>query len=390
MGEGLCKPGLNYRTHLHKVRAVTPEDLIEGPRALGISFEFWENLVLRYLTSPNRHDLLLAKAIRSRAGGLTLEEFTRREILYLSLTSILKREEIRFFEECRSAYFEPYLEREWNFDQLYPSLRFSQPLYRLAHDRTEFYLFDDPQRSTESTRLVGESDCVYHKPKRFRHLHDPAETLTLDCCRGITSRRLPVHVDIAYHLAWIVEYANACERCQEEADEVVREFAIKRLIGHHRPRFHPAYFQYERPQKNVLRDTRYIRFISNLKARVEDGSFHPAEGIVYEHRPTKAVIFASLIEAHILELKATLEKDQVKNDVVPLSPSHQPVYETASSSGAGMIEVSIGFLDDASPKLTEGPISVKIYNRRQIRIARNRVVSTIALRRSPRLRLNRQ
>ena len=389
VGEGLCKPGLNYKVHVHKVRAVVPEELLDGPQALGISFEFWENLVLRYLKRPNHHDLILAKAVRSHAGGLPLDEFTQREILYLSLTSVLKREEIRFFDECQRGYFETYSERDWEYDQSYPHLRFSRPIYKLANDRIEFFQFDDPQACVETSAPIGESDCVYHEPKRFRRFHEDAETLTLDCCRGITSRRLAVHVDTSHHLAWIAEYANACELCQEEADEVIRDFAAWGLSNHHRPRFHPAYFPYGGLQKEVPRDIRYIYFYSNLKARLEEGSLQLAEGRVYEHRPTKAVIFSFLIEAHILELKAVLEAGHAKNIVVPLDPSKQQFFESASTSGVSLVEVSIGFLDDTAPKVAKTPVPAKIYKRKKIKFVKNRVNPAFAPRRSPRLRLGR-
>jgi hypothetical protein len=51
-------------------------------------------------------------------------------------------------------------------------------------------------------------------------------------------------VEAVYHLQWIVEYADACDKCQEEADQEVRRFARILEEYRYRPRFHPAYFPY--------------------------------------------------------------------------------------------------------------------------------------------------
>lgn len=138
--EWLYKTGFNYKTHLYHILALVQEELLDGPRALEIAFEF---LGLNYLESPNCHDLIFAMAVCSKVKGLSLEKFIQRGILYLLLTSILKREEIWFFEECHKGYFETFLEWEWEYDQLHPHLQFSQLIYKLVNDMTKFYQFNN-------------------------------------------------------------------------------------------------------------------------------------------------------------------------------------------------------------------------------------------------------
>ena len=65
---------------------ITLDELVIGLLALGITFEFWENLVVRYLGDPNLHDHKILYAIEDGDGGLTPKEFTKRECLYLTLT----------------------------------------------------------------------------------------------------------------------------------------------------------------------------------------------------------------------------------------------------------------------------------------------------------------
>jgi hypothetical protein len=91
-------------------RVLSPEELFPGPVALGISFEVWKNLVLRYLKDPNFHDKKIWASIVDCPGGLILAKFTQREIVYLTLTSILKREEIRFHQASLSSSFGPFAE----------------------------------------------------------------------------------------------------------------------------------------------------------------------------------------------------------------------------------------------------------------------------------------
>jgi hypothetical protein len=67
------------------------------------------------------------------------------------------------------------------------------------------------------------SECIFHEPKEFRDSHVVDEILSIDSCRGITTRRLLAQVHMVHHLKWIAEYANACERCQESADSTIRD-----------------------------------------------------------------------------------------------------------------------------------------------------------------------
>lgn len=191
---------LEQKTLTTKVNTKNILEKICHIRLLYLTFKFWENLVLCYLKSLNGHDLIFTKAVHSWARELSLEEFTQRKILYLSLTLVFKREQIRFFERRHRRYFETYSERECEYDQPYTHLRFCCPTYKLVYDRIKFYQFNDPQGCLETQAPIGESDCVFHEPKRFWRHHGNAKTLTLDCCRGITSQHLLVYVRVVKRL----------------------------------------------------------------------------------------------------------------------------------------------------------------------------------------------
>jgi hypothetical protein len=67
---------------------LSPEDLLTGPQVLGVTYEFWENLVYRYLKDPNFHDKVIWNEICKGPGGLSLDRYTEREVIYLTLTSV--------------------------------------------------------------------------------------------------------------------------------------------------------------------------------------------------------------------------------------------------------------------------------------------------------------
>ena len=88
--------------------------------------------MVRYFKNPNLHDQKLNQAIEEGPGGLTAEEFTKRECLYLTLTSLLKQEEIKYQEHCLVDGFEAYAEEEWPFSQPYLVRRFGGISYALV------------------------------------------------------------------------------------------------------------------------------------------------------------------------------------------------------------------------------------------------------------------
>lgn len=75
--------------------------------------------------------------------GISLEEFTERKILYLTLTNILKCEEIWFVEESLGAGFNSfnYNVCNWDVDHPYPLHRFGISDYQFSDDNTVKYLF---------------------------------------------------------------------------------------------------------------------------------------------------------------------------------------------------------------------------------------------------------
>jgi hypothetical protein len=267
--------------------------------ALGISFEFWENLVLRYLKDPNFHDKKIWASIVDGPGGLTLAEFTQREIVYLTLTSILKREEIRFHQASLSSNFGPFAEQNWDIDHPYPFRRFTDPLWILRNEDTVHYIFD-VINDKEVYAPVGQSDYIFHEPTLFRHHYEYREPLSLEHCRGISTRHLHYQVEAVFHLQWIAEYADACDKCQEEADQEVRRFARTPEEYRHRPRFHPAYFPYigRTPSNRNIREVQFYPCYGEpqeVKAPKQ-----------LERRPSKSEFFNQIIERHCLEVAVPL------------------------------------------------------------------------------------
>jgi hypothetical protein len=137
--------------------------------------------------------------------------------VYLTLTSILKREEIRFHQASLSNNFGPFAEQNWDINHPYPFRRFTDPLWVLRNEDIVHYIFD-VINDKEVYAPVGQSDCIFHEPTLFRRHHEHKEPLSLEHCRGISTRHLHYQVEVVYHLQWIVEYADAYDKCQEEAD----------------------------------------------------------------------------------------------------------------------------------------------------------------------------
>ena len=165
-----------------RVRVIIPDELVIGPLALGITFEFWKKLVVRYLRDPNLHDHKILHAIKDGDGGLTPKEFTKRECLYLTLTSILRQEEIKFHEQSLLDSFDPYVEEEWPCSQRYPSRRFAHISYTLVLHPDQYLFKFAEVHDLEHTSVHGASNCTFHEPKEFRARHSKDERLTLDCC----------------------------------------------------------------------------------------------------------------------------------------------------------------------------------------------------------------
>jgi hypothetical protein len=197
---------------------------------LGITFKFWENLVLRFLKDPNFHDEEIWDAITEGPGGLDMVDFMEKENFYLTLTMVLKKEEWCFYEESVQEGFLPYNENRDYTDILYPVRRFCNPTYRFANDRTDFMVFDDIF-DLELQAGFGLSECTFHEPKEFRGSHvrtrscpsiragaSPPDAYRLRCIRCTTSSGLPnmpMHASIARSLQ-IAPYAillsGTCQR----------------------------------------------------------------------------------------------------------------------------------------------------------------------------------
>ena len=143
--------------------------------------------MVRHFKNPNLHDQKLNQAIEEGHGGLTAKEFTKRECLYLTLTSLLKQEEIKYQEHCLVDRFEAYAEEEWPFSQPYPIRHFGGISYALVLGPTQFYYKFAKIQDPEINSALGYSSCIYHKFKAFRSQHLATKRLTLDCCHDMSS-----------------------------------------------------------------------------------------------------------------------------------------------------------------------------------------------------------
>ena len=164
-----------------RVRTITHDKLVFGPLDLEITFEFRENLVVTYFRNPNLYNQKLDWAIEEGPRGLTLAEFTKRKCLYLTLTSLLKHEEIKYKEHYLVDGFESYVEEEWPYSQPYPIWHFGGIGYALVPGPTEFYYKFAEVKDLEISSALSYSSCIYHQPKALRSQHSATKCLILDC-----------------------------------------------------------------------------------------------------------------------------------------------------------------------------------------------------------------
>jgi hypothetical protein len=148
-------------------RRLAPAEFFQGSRVLGITFEFWENLALRFLKDPNFHDEEIWDAITEGPGGLDIVDFIEKENFYLTLITVLKKEEWCFHEESVQEGFLPYNENMDYTDILYPVRHFCNPTYCFVNDWTDFMVFDDIF-DLELQTGFGLSECTFHELKEFR------------------------------------------------------------------------------------------------------------------------------------------------------------------------------------------------------------------------------
>ena len=270
--------------------------------------------MVRYFKNPNVHDQKLNQAIEEGPGGLIAEEFTKRECLYLTLTSMLKYEEIKYQEYCLVDGFDAYAEEEWPFSQPYLVRWFGGISYALVPGPTQFYYKFAEIQDLEISNAIGcNSSCIYHEPKAFRSQHSATECLTLDGCHDISSRRVPSRVHSSFHLHWISEYANACSLCQQEADSEVIDFYRRGLINHHRPRYHLVFFPYEGRQHVEARHVWRLKFVT----RGEEISEQDHIQFPLEPRPTRREFFPHIIEPQHLWYNHTINLVEELTDYDP-------------------------------------------------------------------------
>ena len=166
----------------------------------------------------------------------------------------------------------------------------------------------------------GYSSCTFHKPKAFRAHHSKNERLTLDCCQGVSSRRILTRVHSSYHLNWISEYAKACTLCQQDADEVVINFFTKVWIYHHRPHYHPVFFAYEGNMNVEYREVWHLEFV-NPGEKVSEVDWIRYQ---FEPRPSKKDFFLHIIEQQHLWYNHTDNGEQGPRAIDLLDPEDLP------------------------------------------------------------------
>ena len=147
---------------------------------------------------------------------------------------------------------------------------------------------------------IGQSECIFHEFILFRRHYEHKESLSLEVCRGITTRHFFYQVEVVHHLQWIAKYTDACNKCQEEADQEVQRFARTPEEYWHRPRFHLAYFSciVHTPRNRNIRE---VQFLSCY------GEPHMVKAPTQlECRPSESEFFSQIIESHYLEVAVLL------------------------------------------------------------------------------------
>lgn len=296
-----------FRGYLEKPRVLVElpiEDLLKGPRGLGVSYEFWEDLVTRYLRDPNYFDPRIREGILKGENGVSLEVFTKCESFYHTLTCILREEEAKFLRECITQGFEswvPLVPRHFLLRRRFTDVSL------VSHNRDKFRFGDIRGWDAAADFDTG----VFHQPQQFKSKHDPKERLTLACCQGITTRLIGKRLGGEHHLQYIEEYSAACEYCQDEADLNVRDFAQRGDTYSHRPRFHPAYFRYLRREDTLWeRDVRILNFYTNYEFQKRFGLIDIQRQ--HEPRPTRHQFFIHLLESHFLEFHTKGDNESIQ------------------------------------------------------------------------------
>jgi hypothetical protein len=110
---------------------------LQESKALGLIFELWENLVLRFLKNTNFHDEEIWDAITEELGDLDFMDFTEIETFYLTLTSVLKKEERCFYEESLEESFLSYNQNYQDYyNRMYHVQRLCNFTYYFVNDMT--------------------------------------------------------------------------------------------------------------------------------------------------------------------------------------------------------------------------------------------------------------
>ncbi len=265
--------------------------------------------MLRLLTHPNVHFPGLRRAFEHQEWGVSLDEIVEYLCFYSNLIVVYFKEEIKFRRECydKGYYYNRSLSSQERNAGLttrreIPYVKHTRPQIVCENQWRQLYRFEEPVNSPTSTFPRVHR---YHEPTKFKKRHDYGNEsrLSLDVCRGVSTRSFHIYLDVAEHLHYINEYTQACEDCKADADKFVRKYA---RLGHrelHRPRFHPLFYPYVKSKDDTL-DARDILLSDGL------GAFREERGlprIDFENRvrdrPSRKFIFHSLIIDQILEAK---------------------------------------------------------------------------------------
>lgn len=310
------------------------ERLVLGPQALGISFEFWEHLVLRLLKEPNAHFPCIREAFLRNEGGVSFDIITKCLTFYSTLIVIYFTEEVKFRRECYEIgySFNRYLRTREENDAFVsqrglPFVKHTRPQIVCTDNWELLYCFEE---AVDDPTVTYPRIYRYHEPTKFkkRHTYGHESRLSLEVCQGISSRAYPTHLDVAEHLHYIDEYSRACEDCKEEADRVVRRYANLGYLQLHRPRFHPAFYPYVKVENDTV-DARDAVFCDGLTKLREEEGLPPIDlGSRARDRPTRKFMILSLILDHILQPKVEIQ--EVVEEYFPTEVDITGPYETPS------------------------------------------------------------
>lgn len=284
------------------------KDLLRGPRDLKVSFEFWSSLVRQYLLSPNQHTPEIVAARAAGSFGVSRDVFNDCLLFYWKVVIAAWNFENDYIKECFDASIPSYPTEKPLTELPQVGLRYQPPPLR---ENEGFYRFKEAE--FENFR---ENENPYTRPQQFRAWHNSISHLTLECCKGISTRYMPATVDTEQQLQYITEYLEACEPCQDAEDYQVALFTAPDLQHLHQPKFHPLHYQYpsrgKRTREGRIKNATFFTNEATWKRHLYDLKHIEQKQAPYffEYRPSPGEILSTLIGSdHVIAPRASTSEE---------------------------------------------------------------------------------